>query len=74
VHARHLRAIPSLARAEPLKAATDKVFRHAGHVFLAIMSDAIIGRTIQLSGRAEARSNGSDRETIARPARSAARP
>jgi hypothetical protein len=41
VHARHVRARPSLVRAESLKAALDNVFSHSGQVFLAIMFRAV---------------------------------
>jgi hypothetical protein len=71
VHARHVRANPSGVCAEPLNAAADKLFRHAGHFFLAIMSDAIIRRMPSSADRAGRKSMP---WKAVLPARSAAAP
>jgi hypothetical protein len=43
VHARQVFANPSDVRPEPLKAATDKLFRQRAHVFFSIMRNSLLG-------------------------------
>src|SRR6059058_3921063 len=51
VHARHIRASPSVVRAESLNAAVDNLFVQTGQAFLATMSRATIRRLIKVGSR-----------------------